>query len=73
MEIGFEDGRFDVRRGSEIRIQIWGAPQWQELVDHLNSMMAERMDRAVAKLTEKTGYEWSLPKGPPPNEKDHDA
>lgn len=69
MEIGFHDGRFDVRLGSEFRIQIGGAPEWQELVDFIDGLMADRMDKVVAKLTEKTGFEWSLPKGPPPETK----
>lgn len=68
MEIGFRDGRFDVRLGSELRIQIGGAPEWQELVDFIDGIMADRMDKVVAKLIEKTGFEWSLPKGPPPEE-----
>ena len=69
MEIGFQDGRFDVRLGSELRIQIGGAPEWQELVDFVDGLMADRMDKVVAKLAQKTGFEWSLPKGPPPEMK----
>lgn len=68
MEIGFENGRFDIRLGSELRIQIGGATEWQELVDFIDGMMADRLDKVITKLAEKTGFEWSLPKGPPPKE-----
>lgn len=68
MEIGFQEGRFEIQLGSELRIQIGGATEWQELVDFIDAMMADRMDRVIARLEEKTGFEWSLPKGPPPEE-----
>ncbi len=65
MEIGFQDGRFEIQLGSELRIQIGGAPEWQELVDFVDGLMASRMGKVVSKLAQKTGFEWSLPKGPP--------
>lgn len=68
MEINFQDGRFVAQLGSEVRIQIGGAPEWQELVEFLDGLVADRMDKVIAKLTEKTGSEWSLPIGPPPEE-----
>lgn len=68
MEKGFEDGRFEVKLGSQLRIQIGGAPEWQELVDFIDSLMAERMDKVIAKISAKSGFEWTLPKGPPPEE-----
>lgn len=68
MEIGFKDGRFDVRLGSELRVQIGGAPEWQELVNFIDGLMAGRLDKVMSKLTEKTGVEWIYPKGPPPEE-----
>lgn len=68
MEIGFRDGRFEIQLGSELRIQIGGATEWQELVDFIDGLLADRMDRVITKLAEKTGFEWSLPKGPPTEE-----
>lgn len=67
MEIGFQDGRFEIRPGTEMRMQIGGAPEWQELVDFLDDLVADRMDKVAAKLTQKTGSEWSLPIQPPPD------
>jgi len=68
MEVGFQDGRFEIQLGSELRIQIGGAPEWQELVDFVDGLMADRMDKVISKLDQKTGFKWSLPKGPPPEE-----
>lgn len=68
MEIGFLDGRFEIQLGSEFRIQIGGATEWQELVDFIDGLIAGRMEKVIAKLAGKTGFEWSLPKGPPQEE-----
>lgn len=68
MEIGFAEQRFEVHLGAELRIQIGGAPEWQELVDFVDGLIADRMDKVMAKLAEKTGLEWTLPKGPPPED-----
>lgn len=68
MEIGFQEGRFEVRLGSEVRIQIGGAPEWQDIVDFVDGLIADRMDRVIGKLTQKTGFEWRLPKGQSPEE-----
>lgn len=68
MEIGFRDGRFEIQLGSELRVQIGGAPEWQELVDFIDGLIADRMDKVITKLVEKTGVDWVLPKGSPPEE-----
>lgn len=68
MEIGFHDGRFEVKLGAELRIQIGGAKEWQELVDIVDGLIADKIDKVITKLSEKTGFEWSLLKGLPPEE-----
>lgn len=64
MEIGFKDERFDLHMSQQIRVQVGGAPQWAEIVDFLDGLYADRMNRVVTRLTEKTGKEWILPMGP---------
>jgi hypothetical protein len=64
MEIGFQDGRFEVHLGSNLRVQLGGAREWRELVDFIDGLIADRMDRVLGKLGEKTGHEWSMPKAP---------
>lgn len=71
MEIGFEDDRFKVHMSQEIRVQIGGAPEWAEMVDFLDGLYADRMNRVLARLNEKTGKEWALPTGPDPRDLDH--
>lgn len=66
MEIGFREDRFDLRFELSIGFQVGGATEWPELVDFIDSMIAERQDKLVAKLKEKTGREWVLPTGPAP-------
>lgn len=68
MEIGFNGGQFEVNLGSEFRIQIGGANEWQDLVDFIDELISNRMNKLITNLSEKTGFEWLLPKGPPPDE-----
>ena len=64
MEIGFKNDRFELHLSQEIRVQIGGAPEWAEMVDFLDDLYADRMQRVVAWLNKKTGKEWVLPAGP---------
>jgi hypothetical protein len=68
MEIGFEGDRFELHMSQEICVQIGGAPEWAEMVDFLDGLYADRMNRVVARLTEKTGKKWALPTGPDPRD-----
>jgi hypothetical protein len=68
MEIGFKDDRFELHMSQEIRVQIGGAPEWAQMVDFLDGLYADRMNRVVARLKEKTGKEWALPTGPDPRD-----
>lgn len=67
MEISLQDQRFIVTMGSEFRIQIGGAPEWQGLVDFIDELLPTRMRKVIAKLTEKTGHEWMLRQGLAPD------
>lgn len=70
MEVGFHDDRFELHIGQEIRIQIGGAPEWAEMVDFLEGLYADRIDRVVARLGERTGKTRALPRAPDPREVD---
>ena len=63
MKIGFNNDRFELRMGQESRVQIGGAPEWAEMVDFLDGLYADRMNRVVGRLNAKTGKEWALPTG----------
>lgn len=67
MEIGFQDGCFDINPSIVMGFYIGGANEWHELVDFLDGLYADRMDKLMKKLTAKTGHEWSWPKGPDPD------
>ena len=66
MEIGFSEGRFDIKFGLTLGYHVGGATEWHELVDFLDSMVAEKMGKILARLQEKTGREWTLPSCPAP-------
>lgn len=70
MDIGFKNDRFEILLGQEIRVQIGGAPEWAQMVDFLDALYADRMNKVIARLIEKTGKEWAIPAGPDPRERD---
>ena len=63
LEIGFGDNRFHIKLGFSLGYYIGGANEWHELVKVLDALIADRLDKVVERLREKTGYEWVLPKG----------
>jgi len=66
MEIGFEGNRFLVKFDLTLGYQVGSATEWQELVAFLDAMTVERMQKLLARLSEKTGRDWVLPTGPAP-------
>lgn len=66
LEIGFLDDRFVVKLGLSLGYHIGGANEWHDLVKFLDVMFVERLEKLLAKLTEKTGHEWTVPHGPAP-------
>lgn len=62
LEIGFGDNRFHIKLGFSLGYYIGGANEWHELVKVLDALIADRLDKVVERLREKTGYEWVLPK-----------
>lgn len=71
MNIDFEHDRFQLHMSQEIRVQIGGAPEWVEMVEFLDGLYADRLNKVVARLTEKTGKKWALPTGPDPRDLDN--
>lgn len=67
MEIGLQDDRFEIILSMTLGFHIGGALEWQELVDVIDALYAERCDKLLGKLTEKTGHAWALATGPVPS------
>ena len=67
MEIGFVNGHFEIKLGLQVEYRIGGAPEWPELVNFIDVMMVDRMEKIRARLEAKTGRTWETPKGPPPD------
>jgi len=61
---------FKVRIGYSLMFQVGGEPRWKELITALESIFVDRMEKLLARITQKTGREWSIESGPPPDEDD---
>ncbi|AQS89059.1 hypothetical protein AA101099_0503 [Neoasaia chiangmaiensis NBRC 101099] len=66
LEVGFEEGKFDINVNVSMGFHVGGAREWKPLVALLDELMVSRLHTQLEKLKEKTGREWSFPSGPPP-------
>lgn len=66
LDIGFEEGSFNINVNFSMGIHVGGAHEWEALVVFLDELMVNRLHTQLKKLKEKTGYAWSFPSGPPP-------
>ncbi|MDQ8727391.1 hypothetical protein [Bradyrhizobium sp. LHD-71] len=66
LEIGFEDGKFDIGVNFNMGFHVGGALEWEPLVVFLDNLMFSRLHAQLTKLKQKTGREWTFPSGPPP-------
>jgi hypothetical protein len=64
--VEFDGGRFFLKFNLTLGYHIGGATEWHELVSFLDRYTVERMEKLLARLKEKTGYEWIMPTGPAP-------
>jgi hypothetical protein len=64
MEIGFRDDQFQINPSIVMGFYVGGANEWHELVDFIDNLYAEKMEKLMAKLSTKTGHKWAWPKGP---------
>ncbi|MBN3730342.1 hypothetical protein [Burkholderia sp. Tr-20390] len=63
-----------VVHGAEVRVSlqlnsgfyVGGKNEWKELVTFIDAHMHERLQKILARLKAKTGYEWTVPCGPAP-------
>lgn len=62
-----EDGRFVITLGTRLGVYIGGSNDWPKLVDALDEIFAERGAKIIARLQARTGREWSIAQGSPPD------
>jgi len=66
LEIGFENGKFDISSNFIMGMYVAGAREWKPLVEFLDGLMHRRLCDQLERLREKTGREWTFPSGPSP-------
>ena len=64
MEISYSDGRYEITPSLNLRVQIGGAPEWNELVDAIEAIFVDRSKKLLSRISKKTGYEWGFAKAP---------
>lgn len=64
--VEFDGNRFFLKFNLTLGYYVGGATEWHELVGFLDRYTVERMEKLLARLKQKTGYEWIMPTGPAP-------
>ncbi|WP_156373663.1 hypothetical protein [Rhizobium sp. Leaf386] len=67
LEIELENGEFDIKLGFNMGFHVGGANEWKDLVEFIEKLMSDRLDKQLERLREKTGRVWRFPNGPPPS------
>lgn len=66
LDIGFQNEVFDISVRFHTGLHVAGAPEWKPLVEFLDNLMHDRLQKVLKKLKQKTGHEWTFSSGPPP-------
>jgi hypothetical protein len=65
-EIQYVDGVYELHSSLSLRYQFGGSPEWKELIEAIEVMLAARSEKLIEKMTVASGVEWRV--APPPNE-----
>lgn len=68
IEVAFEHNRFEIKFGVSLGFHIGGAKEWPDLVNSVEAIYSERIDKLLGRLKLKTGYDWALQSGPAPEQ-----
>ncbi|NVK17765.1 MAG: hypothetical protein HWE30_03630 [Methylocystaceae bacterium] len=67
VEIIFDENGFKLNLQMHLGFHVGGKNEWEELITFIDSLMHERLTKILDRLKERTGYEWTIPNGPPPS------
>lgn len=59
-EIQYVDGVYELHSSLSLRYQFGGAPEWKELVEAIEAILAERSEKLMRKMTAASGVEWRM-------------
>lgn len=68
LEIFHDDNRFEVKFGISFGFYVGGRTEWPDLVKSVEALYNERIEKLLARLKQKTGHDWALQQGPPPED-----
>jgi hypothetical protein len=68
LEIFHEDKRFEIKFGISLGFYVGGRTEWADLVQSVEALYNDRIDKLLARLKLKTGHDWALQSGPAPEQ-----
>lgn len=67
LEILYSESKFQVNMQLNLGFFVGGRNEWKELVTFIDAYMHEMLYKILARLKDKTGYEWSISTGETPD------
>lgn len=67
LEILHEESKFQVKMQLSLGFYVGGRNEWKELITFIDEYMHDMLYKTLARLTDKTGYEWIISTGETPD------
>jgi hypothetical protein len=68
LEVFQEGNRFEVKFGISFGFHVGGRTEWPDLVKSVEALYNGRIEKLLERLKQKTGHDWALQEGPPPED-----
>jgi hypothetical protein len=59
-EIQYVDGVYELHSSLSLRYQFGGSPEWKDLIDAIEALLAARSEKLIGKMTAASGAEWRM-------------
>ncbi|MDD1452664.1 hypothetical protein NHF48_019805 [Sphingomonas sp. H160509] len=59
-EIQYVDGVYELHSSLSLRYQFGGSPDWKDLIDAIEAILAARSEKLISKMTVASGVEWRM-------------
>lgn len=63
-EIWYVEGVYELHSSLSLRYQFGGSPDWKDLIDAIEAILAARSEKLIRRMTAVSGAEWRMATGP---------
>ncbi len=59
-EIQYVEGVYELHSSLSLRYQFGGSPDWKDLIDAVEAILAARSEKLIKSMTATSGAEWRM-------------